>query len=279
MTFTSLINTNFATSIEAYDRPLLIVYQQFKASYLHLDVAKAIVAVAEFTRSFTSDQSQTVTPFRHHSKENLEQFYDLTYRLLSIPEPLRDFEDVISPFASIELSLHNQDTPMSKVKTTAAPDIVTKAIEIALRILALMFLKSQMLDIPCGETLLLELLQQQVATILSERQVNHNEELFINQAAHHESERLQRSTLIWICLAGDHFSNAKLYNEDSEASRQPTSYIELLRCVVTTKQVADASLVSDDDLLLSRCLDLRYLKGELWDERHAIRNMLGKIQS
>ena len=110
-----------------------------EACQLDTTVAETIACVAGFNEHF--DCSRMDTQSNNHDPEILkEHYYSLIYRLLSNPEPFRDFGDVISPCTSTELSLHAQDfpTPQSMTITT---DTYTKAVESAMRILVLLALR------------------------------------------------------------------------------------------------------------------------------------------
>ncbi|KAI5921642.1 hypothetical protein F4810DRAFT_721990 [Camillea tinctor] len=98
------------------------------------------------------------------------------------------------------------------------------------------------------------------------------------------AEAALRPTLIWICLAADLLATLK--HMPSSAGRMdgfgraaaPTCR-ELLRYVLGPQVLTNPDLVSDADLEVCRLLDLGCLTGQKWDDRQAIKNMLGVYTS
>ncbi|KAI0125557.1 hypothetical protein BJ170DRAFT_437797 [Xylariales sp. AK1849] len=205
-----------------------------------------------------------------------EHYYHFIYRLLSYPEALRDFDEVISPCTSNKLALHAQDFPTPESINTAT-DTYTKAIESAMRILVLLYLREPTLKIPCGEGVLLDLLAREVGSILVDRQLEHIEDMLIDPTLLQESRSAQRPTLIWICIAGDLFWTSKMgtSSEHNSMKGRPSIYADLLKDVLGSAASANPDLMPDNDLELCRYLDLRNVVGPHWCERNATRNMLG----
>lgn len=250
-----------------------------EACQLDPAVTETIACVAGFNEHF--DYSRGDIESNEHDPEVLvEHYYSLLYRLLSNPEPFLDFDDVISPCTSTKLSLHAQDfpTPESMTMTT---DTYTKAVESAMRILVLLYLRESTFDLPCSDHILLDLLAQHVRTILSDRQLEQMEGLFIDPLLLRESRHAERPTLLWICVAGDFFSTSRFdtAGDHMDEMGESTIYKTLLMEVLGTEASKDPELVCDDDLELCQCLDLRYIRNDRWNARNAIRQILGVIKT
>lgn len=255
------------------------VRQHLEAFQLDQGLVGVLAATIEFVASRKLQLEQTVKVTGLNCEHDLEEFCNLAHQILSTPEPLRDFDKVISPETSVKLSLSAPDVPTPESVRTASTDSMTRAIETALRILVLMYMKTLMLKIPCGEAILLALLHQQVAIILANQTLDHIEDPFIDPTLRQESRALQRPTLIWICIAGHFFTKS-----------WRTTYCcgiegQLVECQVLLENVlqawnssTNATLVSNNDLEFCKFLDIRLLAGEHWDEREVIKDMLGLMQ-
>ncbi|KAM0806978.1 putative Transcription factor domain-containing protein [Seiridium cardinale] len=242
------------------------------------DVIDMISAVAVIGGSIGSDPGNAMIP-SHISEESFKNCYNLVYRLLSIPDQLRDFDEVISPGTSFKLSLHTQDFPTPDSTHTTVPNSFTKAVETALRILALLYLENIKLKIPCREEILLDLLQQQASIILSDRRLDLIEDLFIDPSLHQESRILQRPVLLWLCVAGEFFTKSRTGTPGSNSATQHTIYQELVQDLLTTAELSNPDVLQEDDLEFCRCLDLCHLMDKQWDDRKAIKDMLGMVES
>jgi hypothetical protein len=261
------------------DRNIRIVQRHMEACQLDRIVSETVACVAGFNERFHYSRGDNERN-KLELELLMEHYYSLIYRLLSNPEPFRDFDDVISPCTSNNLSLHAQEFPTPESMTTTT-DSYTKAVESAMRILVLLYLREPTFDLPCSEGILLELLAQQVRTILADRQLEHLEDLFIDPLLLHESRSAQKPTLIWICVAGDFFSTSKFTTPGDHMNMmgQPTIYKNLLMDVLGPEASMDPELVSEDDLELCQCLDLRYIRNDRWNARNAIRQILGVIKT
>jgi hypothetical protein len=252
-----------------------VVERHLYACRIDPGVISTVASVAGFNQDFDHIR-KLQGDFKYDPEGIMEHYYSLVYRLLLRPEPFRDFDEVISPSTSAKLDLHTQDfpTPQSMISATDA-DSVTKAIESAMRILALWYLREPTNDFPCGENIMLELLEGHVKAILADRQPERTRDMLIDPLLLQESRAAQKPTLIWICIAGDIFSTRRMEAPREDHSGQPSVYRQLLMEVLGAEASRDPSKVPEDDLELCQYLDFRYVKDEWWDEREAMRHILG----
>ncbi|KAK6064108.1 hypothetical protein SCUP515_11961 [Seiridium cupressi] len=254
------------------------IHGQLGTFHLDLDIIDMISAVASIGKAISCDPGNgAVTSYV--SEESFKNCYKLVYGLLSIPDQLRDFDEVISPSTSFKLSLHTQDFPTPDSTHTTVPNSFTKAVETALRILALLYLKNTTLGIPCREEILLDILHQQASIIFSDRRLDLIEDLFIDPSLHQESRSLQRPVLLWICMAAEYFTNSRTGTQAGNSATQHTIYQELIQDLLTAEELNNPDIMVDEDLEFCRCLDLCHLAGKQWDDRKAIREMLGIIKA
>jgi hypothetical protein len=245
----------------------------------HLDpeVIDAVVSVAAI--GLTRDRYKSSSDPKPCIESSDELYYDLIYRLLSKPEPLRSFDDVISPLTSNNLSLQAQDFPTPESANTAT-DIYTKALESAMRIIALLYIREPTLDLPCADRVLLDLLAQHAGTILADRQVVMCEDPFSRSRLPFQMCPSQRPCLIWICIAGHVFTRSKIkLSQGHDGLRYSTTFGELLSNVIGPEASLNPDLVPHEDLELCHHLDLRYIEGEQWNEKIGMRQMLNVMKT
>lgn len=148
-----------------------------------------------------------------------------------------------------------------------------KAIESAMRILALLYIRDPTIDLPCGEILFLDLLNQR-------KQARHSEDSLIDPLLL-RSHIAQKPTLIWMCIAGNCFTTLEMKATGEYGANnigRSTIYKELLNEVLGPEVFKKKPELVSEDMELSRCLDLKYLRGPHWNSRTAMRQILGVIK-
>ncbi|KAJ1334094.1 hypothetical protein MN608_04097 [Microdochium nivale] len=225
--------------------------------------------------------------FAFDSEAALEHYYSLGYKLLSSGGPLRFLDGSSSGLSSKEDGMvisHQQ---------------YTDSVRSAIRVLALVFLQNPALDLPSDEGSLFELLRGHLQVILSYCQAQQSNQLdqdpfnflvdpMIRNCQENSTEA-HKPVLLWICLAGHVLQR----NHDitragtegplgGELMGRPSIYKSLLQEVLGPVAAVDPGLVSDYELEVCRCLDMRLvlnashpLNQEGGDERGLMRFMLG----
>ncbi|KAH8676189.1 hypothetical protein BX600DRAFT_454473 [Xylariales sp. PMI_506] len=270
----------FSLPLDEQKETIETVKKHMRSCRLDEHLGSIIAAVAAFNRNLdVMKRSRNSVHFEPDLV--MENYYYLMYQLLSEPEPLRDFDQVISPTTGDKLALHSQDFPTPN-SLNSTLDSFTDAVMSAMRILAILYLREPTLDLPCGEAILLDLLARHTNTILQELRLGQfDDDLHIDPLLLQEMRAAQRATLIWICIAGDLFSAWKLAGaQDPQGSgAQPSIYRDLLRDVLGPELSSNPDLVTDEDLELCHHLNFQYIKNDYWNERDALRDMLGWMKT
>ncbi|ORY57543.1 uncharacterized protein BCR38DRAFT_490046 [Pseudomassariella vexata] len=255
------------------------VQRLLNACHIDTEIVETIASVAGFNDCLDYCKKKEGTKSKFEPDALMEYFFFLKYQLLSKPEALRDFDEVITPKMSRKFPLSAQDFP-TPVSMDLSVDAYSKAIESAMRILTILYLREPTLDLPCGETVLLDLLTRHMTIILTSRRGPQPENSMIDPSLLEDSTPTQSATLIWMCIAGDCFSTSKMATsvDHSDKMGQPSIYKQLLIEVLGPHASANPELVSQEDLELCRFLDLRYVRGTQWSERSAMRHILGVIK-
>ncbi|KAI0004663.1 hypothetical protein F4779DRAFT_70344 [Xylariaceae sp. FL0662B] len=244
---------------------------------LQRSVVDTITGVAGFNACVSLPLGLKGT-FRFDPEVAMEHYYFLGYKLLMDPEPLRQFDEVVSPTTTQNLAMA---IPSNSARTMRGPtDGCAKSIESAMRILTLMYIREPTFNLPCRETILSELLEECLRDILNTRRTTSSSESLIDPLLLQDSNASQRPTLIWICLATDLLSTAKTVSpgDSSDLIDRPSTYQELLQSILGPEASANLDLVSEDDLEVCRLLDLRCLGGQGWDARKAMKHILGVVK-
>ncbi|KAK8131267.1 hypothetical protein PG984_007705 [Apiospora sp. TS-2023a] len=205
---------------------------------------------------------------KHDTPTIIEEYYFLQHQLLSLPRPLRNFDEAISANTLDDSTLRARGfTPSMLVVPTA--DSNSNSIETAVRILSLLLIYDPTLDLPC-ESVLLHILHQQVRIIMKYRRLQRQPadtciepRLLLQQK---QGVNPQIPTLLWICITGHYFSSLEAAAATTP-SNQTHIYRELLIDLLGPEKAAHPELVSDGELELCRCLSLRHLRGENYGER------------
>ncbi|KAI1074032.1 hypothetical protein F5B20DRAFT_574363 [Whalleya microplaca] len=251
--------------------------RHLSACGLSISVIDTITGVAGFN-SCISLPLELKGTFRFDPEVAMEHYYYLGYKLLTVPEPLRQFDEVVSPTTTRNLAI---DIPSNPARALRGPtDDCAKSIESAMRILTLMYIREPTFDLPCGETILFKLLDEHLRNILNTRRTPSSLESLIDPLLLQDSYARQRPILIWICLAGDLFSTLKVlsHGDNSHQTSGSNIYQELLENALGPVASTHLDLVSEDDLEVCRLLDLRCLGGQNWNARQAMRHILGLIK-
>ncbi|ETS86706.1 hypothetical protein PFICI_00534 [Pestalotiopsis fici W106-1] len=251
----------YISKLDASGNTVRTVYRSFEAFKFETEMVETLAATAKFCEEHAAKQDQDPSPFQHYGPEMFEDFHFLSRRLLTIPKRLQEYDEVISPPASADISVHARPFPISESAHIWPPDTTTKAVETALRILVLMYLKELMLDVPCNDRILLGLLAKHLLFILSAQRLN-------------PFGTDQIPVLVWICLAGQLFGMMKKTVWLREAIGGHGICDQLLREVLQFDETLTLGSVSEEQLAFSKCLDLRRIQGT-WHENEAIRGMLG----
>lgn len=227
----------------------------------------------------------------------LEHYYDLGYKLLSTGGPLRFLDG------------SSNTLPPKDNMTMISYQQYTTSIKSALRILVLVFLQNPAFDLANDESVLFELLCTHLRAILSYLQSQQSSQLVQDpfdflvdpmiRETHGASIEAHRPLLLWLCLAGhtlQHQSEVVRASrptsieggplpEQPELMGQPSIYKDLLQEVLGPVASIDPGLVSDYELEVCRCLDLKFvldphhpLAQEGADERGLMRFILGAFK-
>ncbi|KAK6087995.1 hypothetical protein SCUP234_01061 [Seiridium cupressi] len=198
----------------------------------------------------------------------------IVHGLLSTPGPLRESEARLSSTTPT----HIDDTLEARAMSPGLGDEMTatqrciSALESALRILTILFLREPMVDLPCGEDVMLHLLEGHVKTLLGKKASRS----YIDSPDNMVDRSLvaMKPPLIWISIAGDLLS--KLHGSPWQGGTQTSHSLfkELLRSVLTSEEIDNPSCVPPEDLSICRILDLRYMRGGLWNDSEAMRRLL-----
>ncbi|KAK8053154.1 hypothetical protein PG996_012455 [Apiospora saccharicola] len=217
---------------------------------------------------------------KHDTPTIIEEYYFLQHQLLSLPRPLRNFDEAISA-NTLDNSTPRAHglTPSMLVVPTA--DYYTNSIKTAVRILSLLLIYDPTLDLPC-ESVLLHILHQQVRAIMEYRRLQHQPadiwvepRLLLQQK---QAVHPQTPTLLWICITGHYFSSLEAVAATTP-SNQTHVYKELLIDLLGPEKSANPELVSDGELELCRCLSLRHLRGEIYGERGDIGRIVSSTKA
>ncbi|KAI0123690.1 hypothetical protein BJ170DRAFT_92149 [Xylariales sp. AK1849] len=205
-----------------------------------------------------------------HDPFVLADNYDqMVHELLSTPRPLRNHDELVSPTATRELAIEIDWGSYSRKDAALSQDELTQATESALRILTILFLREPTTDLPCGEDVMIWILESHVRTITLQ--------LKNRGQPHGLNHWPQKPVFIWLGIAGNFLStlHGAISVGQRDSRSQATVYRDLLQHVLTPAEMVEPELVSDQDLAVCRILDLRYLTGEIWDKRAAIKHTLG----
>jgi hypothetical protein len=205
-----------------------------------------------------------------------DHFDCLIHDLLSTPEPLRSVKELL-PSTATDLEIDVESIIMSTHMAPKPGDGVSKAIESTMRILAILFLRDPLIDLPCGEKAMFRQLEKHVKTILISRALQKQQSSLTDTLLFDAPMQSQKPVLIWISITGSLLSirNAATPGDGLDKLGRPSVYMDLLRSALEPAEVADPELVSEEDLALCRVLELRSLSGEPRDERLAMRRILG----
>ncbi|KAF3010464.1 hypothetical protein E8E14_004402, partial [Neopestalotiopsis sp. 37M] len=160
----------YVSKLEASEKAVRDVRRSLEAFNFEKEMTETLAATAKFCEDHdaTNQDKNTSSSSQEHALDMFEDFHYLSRRLLTVPEPLREYDSVMSPPASTnDLPLHTQLYPSSEPTQVYPAHATTNAVETALRILVLMYLKEIMLDVPCNDLMLLNLLAKQLRFILS----------------------------------------------------------------------------------------------------------------
>ncbi|KAI0598265.1 hypothetical protein F4775DRAFT_592528 [Biscogniauxia sp. FL1348] len=242
------------------------------------DVISAITDAAIFNKSASSSPDGKGT-LNTEGEAAMEHYYSLGYRLLSQPEPLQRLDHATSPNPTPNF-VPNVSPLGTKARTwDMGPDPCSKAIESAMRILALLSIRAPTFDLPCGSDALFRLLEENLRNILDVWRAESPADLLIDPLLLRDPMDALRPTLIWICLAADLMAALKnippLAGRVDSFGRAAPICQDLLRHVLGPQGSENPDLVSDADLEVGRLLDLGCLTGHKWDDRQAIKNVLG----
>ncbi|KAI1631474.1 hypothetical protein F4809DRAFT_165704 [Biscogniauxia mediterranea] len=267
--------------------PLPVLWQDYitrnltrhlSACGLDLDIISAITDAAIFGKFASGSLGGTGT-LNLEGDAAMEHYYSLGYRLLSQPEPLRRLDHATPPNTSPDFVANVSPLGAKAHTWDMGPNPCSKAIESAMRILALLYIREPTFDIPCGNDAMLNLLEENLRIILDICRAQSPADLLIDPLLLQDPMQALRPTLIWMCLAADLIATLK--NTPPPAGRmdsfgQAALICQgLLRHVLGPQVSANLDLVSDADLEVCRLLDLGCLTGHKWDDRQAIKNVLG----
>lgn len=263
-----------------YDAAMISAIQQnLQACALDRATVKTISDLALFNKYMdylkTPDRNS-----KHDSQTVIEEYYFLQHQLLSLPRPLRNFDEVISAYTTNDFALSAHDLP-SSIPVDPTANHYSTSIETSVRILSLLIIRDPTLDLPC-ESVLLHIVHQQARAILEYRRSQHQP---VGTWADPGMLRQQKPevhpqtpTLLWICITGHYFSSLKAAAATTSANQMHV-YGELLIDILGPEKTAHPELVSDGELELCRCLSLRHLRGENYSERGDIGRIVRSIKA
>ncbi|KXJ91788.1 hypothetical protein Micbo1qcDRAFT_161817 [Microdochium bolleyi] len=231
--------------------------------------------------------TMTKDTFAFDSEAALEHYYGLGYKLLSSGGPLRFNDGTSNNLPS------NEDGMMISNQQYAT------SMRSAIRILVLVFLQNPALDLACDEGSLFELLQEHMQVIMSYIQAQQQSQLDQDpfnflvdptiRDSQEDSVEAHKPVLLWLCLAGHVLQRNHEVTRagtegplEGELMGKPSIYRSLLQEILGPVASVDPGLVSDYELEVCRCLDLRLvldashpLNQPGGDERGLMRFMLG----
>lgn len=255
----------YVSNLEASEKAVRDVRRSLEAFNFEKEMTETLAATANFCEDHdaTNQDQNASSSSQEHALDMFEDFHYLSRRLLTVPEPLRGYDTAMSPPASTtDLPLHTQLYPSSEPMQVYPAHATTNAVETALRILVLMYLKEIMLDVPCNDLMLLNLLAKQLRLILSAQRLGSFGENKV-------------PVLVWICLASQVFGTMKTSAWVGESIGGHGIHEELLRAVVKFDGMGRFSSISEEDSKFCQCFDLRRIQGAAWNENEAIKGMLG----
>ncbi|KAH7039719.1 uncharacterized protein B0I36DRAFT_1514 [Microdochium trichocladiopsis] len=253
---------------------------------LETDLITTIADVAALNKCLTLSTA-TKDTFAFDSEAALEHYYNLGYKLLSTGGPLRFLDGSSSTLPPREHSI-----------MISFQQYIT-SIKCAIRIIVLVYLQNPAFDLANDEGSLFELLHLHLAAVLSylrSQQSSHLDQDPFNflvdptiRDSHGASLEAHRPVLLWLCLAGHILQrNSEVTRAGSEGKVEmelmgkQSIYKDLLQEVLGPVAAVDPGLVSDYELEVCKCLDLRVvldpshpMAQEGGDERGLMRFMLG----
>lgn len=244
-------NKRYISRLQGPGNTVRTVLCSLENFHIDLEMVKTLAATAEFCKENATSHDQDASP------EILEDFYFLSYRLLTIPQPLLNYDKAIYTPASMDLTLQPEHLSSPEITTELSTDSIMKAVEMALQILVLMYLKETMLDVPCNNNIILSVLEKQVLLILSGWRSNL---LFAAQVP----------VIIWICLAGHTFAAWK----KETLIEHRNIYEQLLGDILNEDTTAMIYRPPEQMLSFCKCFDLGRVRGGTWAEHEAIKGML-----
>jgi len=283
----STIRSYITSSISYLLGPLLPLFSLTPASLTSLSLLASAVRLASQSAGAVSYDAYALT----------DEWLSVTYDLLAKPAPLREIEVGENPFVG---GRTNDMSGMSTAETYMAnhrlyenahivPAAGTHDLEAALRIAGLLYLKELLPDWPRnigGYAVLLTLLQYHLESIMREGLTDpalHAQKDRESAVSRVDSSSQRKATLIFLCLMGN---TACLFGNENEGRYEKGDpyprdvYQRCLRNVLGVEgncegaQMRIEDLVQEEDLLLLKVLDMRNIKGEDWDDRVAMQELL-----
>jgi hypothetical protein len=232
--------------------------QPLQACELDLELVEIITKVCIFNKIVICCRTAELD-IKFDPEQIMEEYYHLTYQLLTHPRPL--------------LSSKNRPTPP---RLGNSPPYRT-AFEMASRAASLICLRAPTLELASGRqasTNLLVLLFRQLSNILvALRQVRRQSIATEESKSADEFIASARPFLVWMCLLGDviavytNFDQATVLNQGRSVAR------ELLVEIFGGDSEA-GSIITDDDLRVSREWNIGYIIDGKWDEQKTLKRML-----